>query len=58
MTKDAILEMAKHSIIDADEDMAGEALENAEGKKRKTVNIDKKVENIKDSDEIRKIFSK
>ena len=30
MTKDAILEMAKQSIIDADEDMAMEALENAE----------------------------
>ncbi|MDD6043985.1 MAG: corrinoid protein [Eubacteriaceae bacterium] len=30
MTKDAILEMAKQSIIEADEDMAMEALENAE----------------------------
>lgn len=35
-----------------------DALENAEGKKRKDVKYDKSVENVKDSETIRKIFSK
>jgi hypothetical protein len=34
------------------------ALENAENKKAKKVKIDKMVENITDSDQIRKIFNK
>lgn len=34
------------------------ALENAEGKSRKNVKIDKSVETVKDKEKIRKIFSK
>lgn len=34
------------------------ALENAENKKAKVVNIDKRARDVKDSEEIRKIFSK
>lgn len=34
-----------------------EALENAEGKGRKKVKIDKPVETVKDSEKIRKMFS-
>lgn len=35
-----------------------DALENAEGKGRKTVEIDRKTETVKDSEKIRKIFNK
>ena len=34
------------------------ALEHAEGKKRKVVDVDKGIETVKDSEKIRKIFNK
>ena len=35
-----------------------DALENAEGKKKKSVKFDKSVETVKDKDKIRKLFKK
>ena len=35
-----------------------DALEHAEGKKRKTINVDKSIESVKDKEKIRRLFNK